>query len=276
MARGNSRAQSEARSPEIVSLRENMKSDTKAGVNAKEAIEKDPTLKAVLGNPDFIKKFEKLYDKAVESVVEEAANEPPDDNTTAVNIAPQYFKIGNNIYELSLPDIEIDLNGDEEDMQVERVSHDGFDSMMADADIRILTPDEAKKMTFGKPDLPYGLRDFNLEDSKGLDIMTRWDKSERYQYAIGVLNANSKWIGRTPEIIVDGDLEKQQKTGRGLPVQVEGSRYQTVEQAKANIERTRIAEKIVKTLEGQFGPPPKEDAWMKGVREKLKEANIIK
>ena len=103
MARGYSTSRSEARSPEVLKVREAMKSDK--GMNALEAIEKDPTLNAMFFAQDFDKELAKNIDKIIGN---QADSPDPGGGTFSVEPTETYVQIGNKTYLFTTPGFEVD------------------------------------------------------------------------------------------------------------------------------------------------------------------------
>jgi hypothetical protein len=155
MARGNSRAQSEARSPEVAKLREQM---YQKGVSLRDALDVDPTIKALLGNEEVMGKWKELFDKKVDSLLEGVDGEG---GTPSYSPGEQYIRIGNRVFEITHPDVNIDATYEDNSFSYEygsiKGSHDpgsgweitdqdhDFESWIKESTIEELHPDEAKK-----------------------------------------------------------------------------------------------------------------------------------
>ena len=108
MARGNSRAQSEARSPEVLSVRSAMKTGS---IKASEAIDKDPTLNAVLTNPDVVKAIEKRIGTYLDDAVADASS---GDGGTTIEPETTYFQVGGKYFALQVPSIDVEYETEDE------------------------------------------------------------------------------------------------------------------------------------------------------------------
>lgn len=158
MARGNSRAQSEARSPEVVALRDRMYEPD--GVSLSEAIEKDPTLNAVIGNKELLDAWKKSFDKSLD----EAASSHDFESGSSTSIDPDQsiFVIGKKAYIITYPEVELELQVQDDSFDhewggrlqterydpyatIEESSHD-FKKFIEDSTIEELSPDDFKRL----------------------------------------------------------------------------------------------------------------------------------
>ena len=211
MARGNSRAQSEARSPEVLAVRSAMKSGS---IKASEAINKDPTLNAVLMNPDVVKAINKQVDSLIESILEDAS---PGDNSTSVTPETTYFKVGGKMFALELPDIELEYDTEDDSFDYDYGSisstEEAFTNVMTASNIQDaddlfsqakirevdMNSAEGKSLTWSKP---YDSRGDMLEmpETKGVEPFIPFDKTKQFSRAKKTLEIYSDFEGKDLEV----------------------------------------------------------------------------
>lgn len=258
MARGNTQregrvARSEARSPEALEVRSKMAS--KEGVTANEAIDKDPTLKAVIGNEGFLKELGKNIRLALESAAEDVTVDEDGSGTTYIAPNTIYFEIGSKTYALETPEIEVEWEADDDSFSYEYgsikgtgggvsagysgASHQDPDDILADSKIRLVGDAEKRQLTYGEPsDLPFG-----IPESKGLTIRSKYSDTEEYIKA-------SRFLKRYPALgSVDlnklDEYEKPTRSG-GVKYTVGQYRYPSADAIKNAVLGYRAMEKFIK------------------------------
>lgn len=149
MARGYSTSRSEARSPEVLKVREAMKS--KEGVDANTAMMNDPTLKEFM----LSDKFDNELQERISQAVGRTDFNPDEDGTSSYTVdgTTSVIKIGNRFYEIKTPDINVDVEledtsfdhafGTQEDFEVKSLDHDfegkdGVFNFLEETKIRLL------------------------------------------------------------------------------------------------------------------------------------------
>jgi hypothetical protein len=185
MARGNSRAQSEARSPDVLAVRGEMK---RGGVSAPEAFEKDPTLRGVFTK----EKWEKALSKSVESMIydqmEWHAQDEDFSRKTQLQGPPQYLKIGNKVYEAttdwdSLQ--EITFSGgwtSRDEFEPEDVEGPTAQDVIDATTIRLVPPDEVRRLSAGGPDRSYRPNaELPFDDFDAVRTLVPYTRTKEYQ-----------------------------------------------------------------------------------------------
>ena len=207
MARGNTQregrvARSEARSPEALEVRSKMAS--KEGVTASEAIDKDPTLNAVIGNEGFLKELKTNLRLALESAAEDVTVDEDGSGTTYIAPKTIYFEIGSKTYALETPEIEVEWEADDDSFSYEYgsikgtgggvsagysgASHQDPDDLLADSKIRLVGDEEKRQLTYKEPsELPFG-----IPETKGLNLRSKYNDTDEYIRASRVLKRFSK------------------------------------------------------------------------------------
>lgn len=222
MARGNTQregraARSEARSPEVLEIRNKMAS--KDGVVASEAIYKDPTLNAVINNEDFLAELGENLKLALQSATENVTVDEDGSGTTYIAPKTIYFDIGSKTYALETPEIEVEWDAEDDSFSYEYgsikgtgggvyaglsgASHQTPEDLLADSKIRLVGDAEKKQLIYGEPsELP-----FNIPETKGLDIRSKYNDTDAYIRASRVLRRLSAY--KTVDLNTASDAVKK-------------------------------------------------------------------
>lgn len=157
-----------------------------------EAIEKDPTLKAVLGNPDFQDKLKENLESMISSSLENMTIDPEEGSGThTVDLGTKFLTIGNRTYRVELGEASVEYELDDDSFSYEYGSIRGveggvyaaggeattLDEVLDGAVIRLATPEELKSLTNKEPSLTR----LELPEHPGLRVRTPWKETGEYR-----------------------------------------------------------------------------------------------
>ena len=170
-----------------------MKPDSGVKVWLNEAIEKDPTLKAVLGNPDFQSKLKEALASKIESSLEDMTIDPEEGSsgTHTVDLGTKFLTIGNKTYRVELGEASVEYELDDDSFSYDYGSISGVEGgvyaaggegttlneVLENAVIRLATPEEVKSLTSKEPRFS-GLK---LPEQRGLTVSTPWKSTAEFR-----------------------------------------------------------------------------------------------
>jgi hypothetical protein len=174
---------------------------TKEGVAFNAAVEKDPTLNAVLGSKEFIDAFEKHYEQKIDSIV---ANATPGDGGLVVDEGKSYLRIGGRTYVVETPAISLDYETEDQSFDydygsissTEEVSANSLTGMdfatgeelLANSKVRLATSEEEKRLvSVSRDDNADGVGMPN--QIKGVDLYVNYKDTKEFRQSNRVVKA---------------------------------------------------------------------------------------
>lgn len=244
----------------------------KAGsIKASEAIDKDPTLRAVLTNPDVVKAINKQVDSLIDGILQEAS---PGDGGTSVTPETTYFKVGGKMYALELPDIEMEYETEDDSFDYDYGSISSTeevftnvmtasniqdaDDLFSNAKIREVDMNsaEGKSLTWAKP---YDSRGERLEmpETKGVEPFIPFNETKQYSRAKKTLEVYADFEGKdlevkapqwTPEQLASKDARTKRRI-RDFQYQVGETLFAYKDEAERAVRAFKGAKELMKQWE---------------------------